>query len=63
MVSIVEAFINVWQGFMKNFKLTLLDIELFMQNTFNPIHGYHPKGEGKVGMVKELIGKLKEEKK
>lgn len=57
-----DTFAKVWQDFLKNFKQTVLDIELFMQNTFNPIHGYHPKGEGKVGMVKELLKKLKDEK-
>jgi hypothetical protein len=63
MVSIGEAFSHVWNGFITTFKSTVLDIELFMQNTFNPMHGYHPKGEGKVGMVKDLFKKLKEDKK
>ena len=58
-----EKLKRLWKSFLQTFKETTGDVELQAQNTFNPFHGYHPKGEGEVGMVKELLNKIDEAKK
>lgn len=48
------------QEFLKIAREFILDIELFMQNTFNPVHGYKPKEDNRKKMIEELMRKIKD---